>query len=122
MRTFNISEEENEAFCEETERRVEGWIEDNMEKLTPKETVEYEDTPEIKAWLLKEILMSFKEKTPGITGITRSVLLKAHVNILKFYAEIFTACLVIGYFPGGPKLSTGCRNVISIRQSSLSRS
>ena len=54
MRTFNISEEENEAFCEETERRVEEWTEENMERLTIKESVEYENTPEIKAWLLKE--------------------------------------------------------------------
>ena len=47
MRTLNISEEENEAFCEETEGRVERWLRNNEENLTPKETVTYEDTPEI---------------------------------------------------------------------------
>ena len=49
MRTFNINDEENDSFCEETERRVERWIDDNRERFTPKETVEYEDTLEIKA-------------------------------------------------------------------------
>ena len=39
IRKFNISEEENEAFCEETERRVERWVRNNEEKITSKETV-----------------------------------------------------------------------------------
>ena len=98
-RTFNIREEENEDFCEETERRVETWVINNEEKLTPKETVIYEDTPEVTPWLIKDILKSFKERTPGMSGITRNVLMKAHENVLHFYSEIFTACLAIGYFP-----------------------
>ena len=46
-RTFNISEEENEDFDEETEMEVEEWKNKNIDKLKPKDIVEYADTPEI---------------------------------------------------------------------------
>ena len=53
----------------------------------PKETIEYENTLEITAWLTRYVLKSFKEKI--LTSITRNALLNAHNNILRFYADFF---------------------------------
>ena len=64
-RTFKIGEEENQEFCEETEREVEEWILGSREKLQVRERVEYIDTPEIKPELILDILKDFKNKTPG---------------------------------------------------------
>ena len=63
---------------------MERWVRNNVEKLTPKDIVEYEDT----AWLIRDVLKSFKEKTPGLTGITRNILLKAHNNVLRFLRRV----------------------------------
>ena len=101
--TFQISEEENEDFCEETEREVEEWIRKNGEKIRRREKNEIEDTPEITADLIKDILASFKEKAPGPSGITRNLLLGARRNVLEALAGIFTACLATGCFPDARK-------------------
>ena len=93
--TFRITEEENENFCEETEREVEEWIKINRVGHQRREKVEIEDTPEITADLIKDILTSFREKAPGPSGITRNFLLKAHKNVLEALAGIFITCLAI---------------------------
>ena len=56
--TFQISEEENEDFCEETEREVEVWIRTNGEKIRRREIIEIEDIPEITTDLIKDIITS----------------------------------------------------------------
>ena len=53
IKIFCISEEENEMFCEETEREVDNWIKNNEDKLERKRMVEIEDTPEITPELKK---------------------------------------------------------------------
>ena len=98
-RIFNIREEENEEFCEETEREVERWIIEIREILRPKDVVQYVDTPEINPEPILDILKDFKNKAPGPSGITRDFLLKAHFNVHKVYAEIYSACLATGYLP-----------------------
>ena len=87
IKTFQISEEKNEDFCEETERIVEEWMRNNEETLKIKETIETEDSPEISANLIRDILSSFREKAPGPSGITRNLLLNAHPNIHDIYMQ-----------------------------------
>ena len=92
-RTFRISEEENLEFDGENERVVEDWIRQKGDELKRKNRIIYKDTPEIKPELLTDILNGFKEKSPGPSGITRKFLLNSHKNLLKMYAEVYTACL-----------------------------
>ena len=40
MRTFQINDEENEEFCEETEREVDECVRNNREKLLVKDKIE----------------------------------------------------------------------------------
>ena len=70
-------------------------------------------TPEIKQELILDILKGFKEKAPGPSGVTRSLLLKSHSNILKMYAEVFTPCLATGYFPAAFKTA----KIVMVRDS-----
>ena len=86
-RTFYISEEENENFCEETEREVEEWVRNNENKLVRRRIIEIEDTPEITSELVKDIIKSFRKKASGPTSITRNLLLNANNNIFERYAE-----------------------------------
>ena len=99
IKTFQISEEENEDFCEATERIVEEWMRNNEETLKIKETIETEDSPEISVNLIRHILTSFRDKAPGPSGITLNLLLNAHPNIHEIYIRIFSACLSTGCFP-----------------------
>ena len=80
-KTFQISEEENEEFFENTEERVEECVRNKGDKLLVKNKIEIEDTPEITAPLIRDILASFREKAPGPSGITRNLLLNAHRNV-----------------------------------------
>ena len=59
------------------------WVKANKKK---KNITEYIDTPEIKPELVLDILKEFKEKTPGPSGITRSLLLNAQINTINMYA------------------------------------
>ena len=64
-KTFNISEEGNEDFWEETDGRVRNWVRDNDETLKPLQRVESIDTPEVSAWLINDILNDFNKRAPG---------------------------------------------------------
>ena len=63
-KTFNISEEENDPFCEEMEVEVESLIRNNQERLVKRRNVESVDTPEITPELVKCII---KRRTVSIT-------------------------------------------------------
>ena len=65
--------------------------------------MEYEDTPLITEELVTDILKNIKEKSPRTSGIIRNLLLRAHKNTHKMYAEVYTACLATGYFPAAFK-------------------
>ena len=68
-----------------------------------KRIIEIEDTPEISSELVRDIVIGFREKAPGPTGITRNLMLNANNYIFKRYGEIFTACLAAGCFPASMK-------------------
>ena len=76
---------------------VEEWK--RREDIVVKNIIHYVDTPEIKLEPIIDILKDFKEKSPGPSGITRNFLLNSHKNIIKMYAEVFSASLATGYFP-----------------------
>ena len=99
QRTFNISEEENENFDKEKEREVEEWLLRNRNNRRIDDIIDYEGKQIITEELVKDIIKSFKEKSPGPSGVTRNLLLNAPKKIIKQLAEIFTASLATGYFP-----------------------
>ena len=53
-------------------------VEENREKLNPKERVIYGDTPVISPGLVKDLIKSFREKAPEPSGITINILFNAH--------------------------------------------
>ena len=57
------------------------------------------DTPTIRAELVSEFFRNFKERSPGPSGITRTLLLHAPRNIHQIYEEIFCGFLGDGLFP-----------------------
>ena len=98
-RTFRIDEGDNENFSEETEEMVERWRRRNEDLLRGKEEIHMGDYLWITEDLVRDVLRGFNERAPGASGLTRTMLLNAPLNIHKILAEIYTACLATGYFP-----------------------
>lgn len=77
-KVFKITEEENENYNQDNENTIKEWMQDKINDTVPNEPVELDRTPNEKKISEAELLHSlrkFKEKTPGITGITRNVLM-----------------------------------------------
>ena len=93
-RTFKVSEEVNHA----KEREVETWIRQRGNQLRSRGEIRIVDTPDITADLVGDIMKSSKERAPGPSRLTRTMLLHTSRNIHRIYGEIFTSCLAAGYF------------------------
>ena len=78
---------------------VEEWIIQRREDMEMKNRIDNVDTPEVKPELIVDILKGFKEKSSRPSGITRNLLLNTNKNIIKMYAEVFSACLATVHFP-----------------------
>ena len=102
--TFRISDEENQNFSQEKEELVNRWHEVNAPGLENSPNVFF-IYPKITEMSVFNVLKSFKEKSPGPSGITRNYLLKAPPIILKQYAEIYSASFATGYFPTSLKIA-----------------
>lgn len=99
---FKINEEENENFNEEHENTVNEWMQDKINEITPNETVNLNRIPDEERITERELLHSlrkFKEKSPGLTGITRNVLMNLPQNGIDTLLNIYNASLSAGYFP-----------------------
>ena len=75
------------------------------DQLVHKETIHIANEDIITTGDILNIIRSFKEKAPGVSGITRNYLLKAPPIIIEQYTEIFSAAKSIGYFPDALKLA-----------------
>ena len=82
-RTFNISEQENENYSEDTEEMVRMWHLVYRDQLIPGDIVHIREEDRITTRTLKIAIKSFKEKAPGISGITRNYLVRAPDNIIE---------------------------------------
>lgn len=99
---FKISEEENEEFDEETEELVVDYLNNNNDRYTPHHTANFERlTPGL---IITEgeayhHLRKMKEKTPGMTGLTRNMIINLPSNSFQTLLNIYNASLSAGYFP-----------------------
>ena len=98
-RTFRISEEDNQNFRPINEREVENWKTERRNYLRRRSELRLIDTPIIIEHVIRDILGTFKERAPGPSGITRTLLLNAPRNIHRIYAKIFMVCFATDYFP-----------------------
>lgn len=101
-KVFKITEEENEEFDTEHEDTILEWMQDKIEDITPKDKTHIDLIPlneQITERELLHNLRKFKEKTPGLSGITRNILINLPQNGIDTLLEIFNATLSAGYFP-----------------------
>lgn len=99
---FQITEAENENFDFEHENFVEDWLSERLDETTPTERANKNTIPPSEKITERELLHNlrkFKEKTPGLTGITKNVLINLPQKGIDFLLEIFNASLSAGYFP-----------------------
>lgn len=105
---FRISDEENDEFDEDHELIIKEWMETRLDRTFPSEITDLSkirESGEITEGELFHNLRTFKEKTPGFSGITRNMLLNSPTNIINSLINIFNASLSSGYFPDAFKIS-----------------
>ena len=122
---FRISQEENDTFDEENEVHVRDFLIQNDARTKPNQLIQMDPFPDLGIFMtqvtLEEFnltLKTFKEKTPGESEITKSILSHCPNNIKQIFVNIFNAAISIGYFPNSLKKA----NVIMIPKSGVSRS
>lgn len=101
-KVFKISEEENIYFDQEHENKIKRDMQQYIYRISPYHTVDLN-----KFMLLKSVnypetlhnLRKFKEKTPGLTGLTRNMLINLPRNAILALTNIYNASLSAGYFP-----------------------
>lgn len=101
-KVFKISEEENEEFDLEHEEEICDWLRGRINDITPKDVINMEalsHNDRITKGELLHNLRKFKEKTPGLTGITKNVIMNIPEKGINILLEIFNASLAAGYFP-----------------------
>lgn len=99
---FKITEEENDNFDIEHENFVKEWLSERIDETTPTELVNENNIPTSEKITERELLHNlrkFKEKTPGLSGITKNVLINLPEKGINILLEIFNASLSAGYFP-----------------------
>lgn len=105
---FRISDIENEEFDVDTEENVIDWMADNINRTIPDAIIDINKLTEIGHITKEEMLhhlRKFKEKTPGITGITRNMLINLPPTAITSLLAIFNASLASGYFPDTLKIA-----------------
>lgn len=101
-KVFDISEEENENFDDENERIVNQYLRTRLHRITPYHTADLARLRVTAIIRLREVLhwlRSFKNKAPGLSGITRNMLLNLPSKPHEALLNIYNASLSAGYFP-----------------------
>ena len=103
---FKITEEENRNFCPETERLVNIYLEENRRKTLPYIYAKLRRldpnnylTKPIENHHIKQIIKDFKDKSPGMSGLRKSILEQLPSIAIEKYKEIHNLALSMGYFP-----------------------
>ena len=110
-RVFRISPEENANFDRENEERVVEFMRENRHRHTPRARAGLGDLPRLglgagfSSGEVRRAIGSFKERAPGESGVTSSMLKKLPDSVVANLARLFSACLSLGYFPDGLKTS-----------------
>ena len=132
-RVFRISDDENELFDQEHEENIRQQMEVDIWRTTPYHTAdmtrlaEHNVTP-ITVSELDHWLRHTKEKAPGFTGTTKSMLANLPANCKQAAVTIVNAVLSAGYFLDCfkeakmifiPKANTDVNQVINHRPISL---
>ena len=111
VRTFRISPEENEMFDDENEERVVAFLEENRQRIFPRIRADIDALPNLGTGArfgmadLVRAIRSFRERAPGESGITAALLKNLPDSVLAVVLRLFNACLSLGYFPDGLKVS-----------------
>lgn len=128
---FKISEEENEQFDEEHENNIKDWMSEHLDEATPLpiiNTSRLTEREKITELELLHNLRKFKEKSPGLSGITRNILMNLPQKGIHTLLNIYNASLSTGYFPDDlkkakmifiPKEGKDTKNITNYRPISL---
>lgn len=131
QRVFRITDDENEQFDSEHENTINNWMRNKIEEITPTEKTDINLIPDAEKITERELLHNlrkFKEKTPGLSGITKNVLINLPQKGIDTLLEIFNATLSAGYFPDDlkktkmifiPKEGKNIKEIINYRPISL---
>lgn len=105
-RIFNISDEENNDFCQATQHDVETFLAEtdrhkhhdiiSLARLNANDPLL---TPITRNTVLGKIRSFKNKKAPGHSKITKQVLMKLPINMLDSLTDIFNAALSAGFFP-----------------------
>ena len=103
---FKISEAENRKFCNETEIMVNRFIENNLNRTKPHQLANLDRlsiqdylTKPVELYNIKLIIKSLKERAPGKSQITKSVLENTPNEMLNILKQIINFAISMGYFP-----------------------
>ena len=112
---FKITDEENANFCPITEREVNEYLQENVERTEPymyADLVRLEQgnylTKPIENYHIKQIIKNFKDKAPGISGVRKSILEQLPAIAIERYKQIHNLALSMGYFPKYYKIALLC--------------
>lgn len=109
---FNITEEENQHFCQDTQREIETYLRNSTQHKSYN-TIDFsrlDDQNYITKPITRNEIMgtirTFKnKKAPGQTKIDKAILMKLPQNMIDGLREIYNAALSTGYFPTDFKIA-----------------
>ena len=109
-----ISPEENDDFDEEREEQVIAELEAMHGRTVPMDAVDISVLPRmgiaapISVQDVRRAVSSFRERAPGESGVTSTMLKQLPECTQEWLASLFTSCLALGYFPRGWKGAVVC--------------
>lgn len=103
---FQISDEENAQYDDETDRMVNEFLITNRHRFKPYQMAnkrrlngQCELTKPIIMEDMEKIINSFKNKAPGQSGINKTLLKKAPKEAIEYLSNVNNLALSMGYFP-----------------------
>lgn len=106
-KVFKITDEENEHFDSIHEDIIKEWMEERVDRITPDHIIDKSNLRTVGRITIEELyhtIRKFKEKTPGLTGITKNMILYTPENIKLILIEIYNSSMAAGYFPDNLKI------------------
>ena len=105
-KTCTISNEENQQFCQETERRVKETLERNNNKITPIRIINLQQIRDPRTNTLPfdnldivNSIKSLKDRTPGVSGLRKPYFSNLPPNIISNICHMFNCCYATGVYP-----------------------
>ena len=102
---FPITEEENNEYDEENEKHVKDYLQRNNYRMIPYKMANMNRlgpngplTRPITLYDIHRIILGFKNRAPGDSGITKLILVKLLKVALQRYNQILNLLLSMGYF------------------------